>query len=90
MEAVITCNCGGVPARAKAAFSLKFKRDLPKVYSGKDAIINLRETVPNNSSIYQYLLALSQNHEKFAYYMEWNEDGTVTSQYNLLTGRKLA
>lgn len=94
MKAIITCSCTGIPARAEAAYKLKFKNNEPlKAWAGKNMIATLLENIQFqvgvNSNIYRYVKALSANKSKFAYYMEWNKEGNVTLQYNLLTGRQL-
>ncbi len=89
-RAIICCDCPGIPARAKAAYSAKIKGELPKVYEGKNAVSGLADRLPQGTNIEQHIRALSKNKEKYAYYFVWESDGTITTKYNLLTGRNVA
>ena len=85
-NAILCCDCQGIPERARAAFKVKFKGEAP-VYAGRNAISGLWPKLEGN--IAEYVRGLIRNKDKFAYYMEWDMDGTVTLQYNLLNGRNV-
>ena len=87
---VVCCDCPGIPARARAAYAVKIKGELPDVVEGKNSICSMAERLPHGTPISEHIRALSKNKEKFAYYFEWEEDGTITKKYNLLTGRSVA
>lgn len=90
-KAIVMCYCEGIVERAKATYKMMFHTDeLPPLYSGKYEIATLRgEIGPVAGNVKDYLLAMQRSPKKFAYYMEWDDAGTVTAQYSLMTGKKL-
>lgn len=87
-KAILCCDCGHVPSKAVATYEVVFKDEVPPRYVGKNGISTFLEKY-QNGDVAQYAKALMNNHEKFAYYMEWDEEGLVTTQYNLLTRKQL-
>lgn len=87
-KAILCCSCGQVPARAAAAYSVKFRDPLPPSYIGKDQLRELLSTLPLGSPAAPYIKALIASRQRFAYYMEW-DDATVSHQYDLLKGKEL-
>lgn len=80
-KVIICCSCGGVPTRARAAGE---RFGSPPLYSGQNSLLTLAERL--SGEIAEFVRAYAKNKEKFAYYLEWDDDNYVKMQYNLLKG----
>ena len=90
-EIVVCCTCKNVPDYTKKSFPIVFpEKKLPRMYVGGDEIRKLAESLPQFTNIAKYLLALARNKEKYSYYFEYDENGDIVAQYNLLNGRKVS
>ena len=88
MRAIISCDCAQTPEYAKDAYSLLYPNtETPPLYTSFSRLI---EETPQHSNVRAYLTAISKTKRKFAYFLEWDEDGNVTTNINLLTGKKVA
>ena len=73
-ELILTCKCPGTPRYAAEAFSVLFPGRLhPEMVVGARDILD-EASRPQNLRIKDYLVALSKNKEKFAYYIRYDED----------------
>ena len=90
-EIVACCTCKNVPDYTRKSFPIIFPdKKLPSMYVGGDEIRKLAESLSPSTNIYKYLLALARNKEKYSYYFEYDENGDIVAQYNLLNGRKVS
>lgn len=86
MKTLISCSCGQVPSLAEARFRLRYRTDPPAHCIGKDQIRALRDQT--KPPVYDILNAIVLSRDRFAFYMEW-DDNKVTTQYDLLKGKEL-
>lgn len=90
MRAILTCKCNDTPEYAKDAFSIIFPdEEIPEVYSGTDRIYSFARQLPENGSAYQYVMSISKNRDRFAYYIK-EESGELVHMMDLLNKRRLA
>lgn len=83
---ILTCSCHNMGKRASEAFCLLYpNQELPEIIKGRDRLYKLGKTLDN-----QHILAISKLSGKFAYYVELNDDNTITKEVNLLTGARTA
>lgn len=72
--------------RASEAFCLLYPTEvLPDIVKGKDRIYKLAKSLGND-----HILAISKLSGRFAYYIETDDDNTITKEVNLLTGKRTA
>ena len=89
MKKLLVCKCGDTPKFAKESFALLFPdTPTPDIVSGGGAINALADSLPKSEAS-QYLKGLSHNKERYAIYLEWDDDGHIVTAYNLLTGRRI-
>lgn len=84
-NAIFCCGCPGVDKQSLATVKTAFHKT-PPIYVGHSISDALLGTTGN---IQEYIKSLARNRGKFAYYMEWDMDGKVTLQYNLLLRRRI-
>ena len=84
-EAIFCCSCPGIDKQSIATAQTVFHKK-PPIYVGRSISDALLSTTGN---IQEYIRSLARNKGRFAYYMEWDVDGTVTLQYNLLLRRRI-
>lgn len=89
-EAIVCCDCPGIPQRARAAYKLKISPDSVAVFAGRSSVCSLRERLPSPSSIADHISACSRSKEKYAYYFKWDDKGAILRKYNLLTTSEVA
>lgn len=84
---ILCCSCFGMEKRAKEAFGLlTYGREvLPDIVKGRDRLHKLGKSLGND-----HIVAISKLSGKFAYYVELNNDNTITKEINLLTGGRIA
>lgn len=84
-EFILTCSCHNMGKKASEAFCLLFPdKVLPEIVKGRDRLYKLGKELQND-----HILAISKLSGKFAFYVEL-DGGTITKEYNLLTGRRVA
>lgn len=84
-EFILTCSCHNMSKKASEAFCLLFPdKVLPEIVKGRDRLYKLGKELQND-----HILAISKLSGKFAFYVEL-DGGTITKEYNLLTGRRVA
>lgn len=90
MKVILCCDCGDTPAFAKDAYSILFPSGSePAVYAGDDKIAEFSTTLPQQSEAYAIVSGLSQSKEKFAVFLDIDDDSSVANAYNLLTGNRM-
>ena len=83
---ILCCTCFNMEKKAREAFSLLFPNEVsPTVVKGKDRIAKFAAKTKN-----EHIKAISKLSGKFAYYVELDDNNTVTKEYNLLTGQRIA
>lgn len=83
---ILTCSCHNMGKRATEAFSVLFPNEqMPPITKGRDRIYKLAKELGND-----HILAISKLSGKFAYYVELDENDTITKEVNLLTGARTA
>ena len=81
---ILTCSCHKMDKKASEAFCLIFPNEvLPTIVKGRDRLYKLGKKLNND-----HILAISKLSNKFAYYIEL-EDNKIVKEYNLLTGRRI-
>lgn len=84
-EYILTCSCFRMDKKASEAFCVLFpEKVLPSIVKGRDRISKLASELDN-----EHIKAISRLSGKFAFYVEL-EDNKVVTEYNLLTGRRIA
>lgn len=88
MRFIFTCACKDQEIFVKEAYQLLFPNSpTPQIYKGTN-IYSIYEKYPN-TNLATYAKALAKNKEKFAYYIETDENQDIIKQYNLKTGGRL-
>lgn len=83
---ILTCSCHNMDKRASEAFSLLFPdTPIPETVRGRDRLYKLGKSLDN-----QHILAISKLSGKFAYYVELDDNNTITKEINLITGGRIA
>lgn len=83
---ILTCSCHNMDKRAKEAFSLLFPdTPMPEIVRGRDKLYKLGKSLGND-----HIIAISKLSGKFAYYVELDDNNTITKEVNLLTGARVA
>ena len=83
---ILTCSCHNMSKRASEAFCLLYPDQvLPDIVKGKDRLYKLAKSLGND-----HLLAISKLSGRFAYYVELDDNNTITKEVNLLTGKRTA
>ena len=82
---ILICSCFNMSKKASEAFCLLFPNEvLPTIIKGRDRIGKLSQKLNN-----EHIKAISRLSGKFAFYVEI-ENGKVVTEYNLLTGKRIA
>lgn len=84
---ILCCSCFGMEKRAKESFGLLThgQEELPEIVKGRDRIYKLGKQLSSS-----HVVAISKLSGKFAYYVELDDDNTITKEINLLTGARTA
>lgn len=83
---ILTCSCHNMSKRASEAFCLLYPQSvLPDIVKGKDRLYKLAKSLDND-----HLLAISKLSGRFAYYVELDDNNTITKEVDLLTGKRTA
>lgn len=81
---ILICNCGGREGKAKAAYQILFPNEpLPEIIKGKEAIAKFALIQKN-----EHIKAIAKLTGKFSYYVNI-EDGEITEEYDLMTGKRV-
>lgn len=90
-EAIVRCGCGGIKTYVENSMAKLFPKknlsDIPE-YVGKGNIANLISAYPN-TNLAAHMSAISKKSGRFAYYVTANDEGDITSLYNLINGNKV-
>ena len=90
MKIIAVCTCSGMKEKAESAYKILFPgEEMPKIYKGDSAIRLLAEKNPN-TNLSRYLLAIAKKHGQFAYFIDYDDNGDITVNYDLKTGKRLA
>lgn len=83
---ILTCSCHNMGKRASEAFCLLYPNVvLPDIIKGRDRLYKLAKELGND-----HLLAISKLSGRFAYYVELDDNNTITKEVNLLSGKRTA
>ena len=83
---ILTCSCHNMGKRASEAFCLLYPNQvLPDIVRGRDRLYKLGKSLGN-----QHILAISKLSGRFAYYVELDDNNTITKEVNLLSGKRTA
>lgn len=84
MKYILTCSCHNMSKRASEAFCLLYPNEvLPEIIKGRDRLGKLAKELGN-----EHIKAISRLSGKFAYYVELDDNNTITKEVNLLNGRR--
>lgn len=84
---IVSCRCGDTDEFAKSAYHLLFPdTELPEFLSGKAEVSRLYNELPNNT-MSEHLLALLRSPQKYARYMEYEDDLLV--EWDLIKGERI-
>lgn len=82
---ILCCSCFRMDKKAAEVFTILFPREtLPTIVKGRDRMGKLAKKLNND-----HIKAISRLSGKFAFYVEL-EDNKVVTEYNLLTGKRIA
>lgn len=89
---ILTCSCHNMGKRVSEAFTLMFPnkirlpyQNMPPIVKGRDRLYKLGKELQND-----HIIAISKLSGKFAYYVELDDNNTITKEINLLTGARIA
>ena len=83
---ILTCSCHNMGKRASEAFCLLYPQSvLPEIVRGRGRLYKLGKQLSS-----PHILAISKLSGKFAYYVELDDNNTITKEINLLTGARVA
>lgn len=86
MKYILICTCFNMEKKAREAFSLLFPDEVsPEVVKGRDRLYKLANSLNN-----EHIKAISKLSGRYAYYVELDENNNITSEYNLITGQRIA
>lgn len=86
MKFILCCTCFNMEKKAREAFSLLFPDEVsPEVVKGRDHISKLASSLKND-----HVKAISKLSGKYAYYVNLDDDNSITEEYNLMTGQRIA
>lgn len=81
---ILTCSCHNMSKRASEAFCLLYPNELlPEIVKGRDKLSKLAKELNN-----EHIKAISRLSGKFAYYVELDDNNTITKEVNLLNGKR--
>lgn len=84
MKYILTCSCHNMSKRASEAFCLLYPNELlPEIVKGRDKLSKLAKELNN-----EHIKAISRLSGKFAYYVELDDNNTITKEVNLLNGKR--
>lgn len=87
-RAIFTCGCSGVQPQAKTVYSLHFPKDpIPPVYSSRQGY-KVLDTLPA-SDAKSFLASSLRKKGRWAYYLDWDDQGSILACVNLLNGKVL-
>ena len=90
MKIILSCKCGDTPTFARDAYSLLFPdAPTPNTYIGGAAIERAASRFSSTSEAYQYIMGVANSREKYAVYLDVNDNGGIVEAYNLLTGNRI-
>lgn len=90
MKVILVCSCSGMKEKAVQAYKILFpKEEEPTLFVGKDAIKKFASYHPG-TNVANYAQAISKKNSRYSYYVEFDEKGDVTDNWNLLTGKRVA
>lgn len=85
---IICCDCGDTYQYSVDAHRLmSHGAKTPDVYRHNKAH-KLLDKLDNNTNVYKFVASLIKGKGKFSYYVEYDDNGDVTEQWNLLSGQR--
>lgn len=85
MKYLIICECSGREKRAREALAVIHPDLEPTLIKGKNAVAKLAAKYDND-----HLRSLSKLNGNFSYYVEIDESGKITEEYDLIKGTRVA
>lgn len=83
-EYILICSCSGQAKRAGQAFAERHPDTiLPEIIKGRDRIYKLAKQLDN-----AHIEAISKLTGRYAYYVKLDENNTIVSEEELITGRR--
>ena len=90
MKVIAVCTCSGMKEKAVSAYKIMFPDEkTPDIFRGDSAIRRLAEQNPN-TNLSRYLLAIAKKNGRFAYLIDYDDNGDIISNYDLRTGKRVA
>jgi len=90
MRIIAVCTCSGMKEKAEAAFKIMHPdEELPIIYKGESQIRLASDNNPG-TNLSRYLLAIAKKHGRFAYLIDYDDNGDIISNYDLKTGKRVA
>ena len=84
---IVACACSGTEKFAKAQYTIFAPNtSIPPVYT-KRKFTELLQLLPQSSEISQFVSNLAKKTGKFAFFLAYEENGSISQAQNLLTGR---
>lgn len=85
MKLLLICSCSGQEKKATMAYDILFPdTTTPRIIKGKEAIAKLASDYNN-----AHLRAISKLNGNFSYYIDINDNGKITEEYDLIRGAKI-
>lgn len=86
MKYLLICSCSGMSRKAEMAYDIiKPKLPTPPIVRGKENIAKLGAKYDNT-----HIRSISKLNGNFAYYIDINDNGKITEEYDLIKGSKIA
>lgn len=88
MKAILSCACGAVPDYCKRSYNIIFPNErVPVVYIKKKAL-PLLEDIPKGSPMAMRIEKILRDRGRYGYYFEYNEEGEILDEINLLKHKR--
>lgn len=90
MNILFTCSCSATPSYARSAYAVyRPNTDIPPLYVSRK-IVPIRDTLPVTSFAYQFITSALKKRGKYAYFIDYNDDGSVNEVYDFLKQKRIA
>ena len=88
MKAILSCACGAVPDYCKRSFKIMFPDERPPVVYIKTKARPLLEDIPKESPMAKRIEKILHDRGRYGYYFEYNEEGEILDEINLLKHKR--
>lgn len=89
LEAIFCCGCNNQDKKAEYAFRIAFPdSQVPTIHKGKDTCRRVAEQHPD-TNLARQLQAFAKLSGQWAYYLTADDQGNITTLYDLVKNRRI-